>query len=72
MDSEQSNKNICYKHLFNTLNYQKGLKVTSVLNEADLPLKVPETKWDCDKERLETAFKDNPSGINWQKFQYQI
>ena len=50
----------------------KGLKVTRVLNEKDLPAKVPETKWDCDKERLEAAFKDNPSDISWPKFQYKV
>ena len=50
----------------------KGLKVTRVLNEKDLPAKVPETKWDCDKERLEAAFKDNPSDISWPRFQYMV
>ena len=50
----------------------RGLIVTRLLHEEDLPVKVPETKWDCDKERLEAAFKDDLSGLNWQQFQYKI
>ncbi len=50
----------------------RGLSVTRLINEDDLPVKVPETKWDCDKERLETALKEDPSELNWQSFQYRI
>ena len=50
----------------------RGLKVTRVLNEEDLPLKVPETGWDRDKQRIEAALKGNPEDRNWQNFQYQI
>jgi len=51
----------------------RGLKVSRVLYEEDLPRKVPENRWDRDQQRIAAVYNtDSDKEMHWPHFRYSV